>query len=112
MYEHHREPVLGRRQFLQRVSRHGMMSLALVVFSLAVGSVGYHYLAGFGWVDAFANAAMILTGMGPLGDLPTPAATLFAAFYALYSGLIFVAAVAVLFAPFLHRLLHRLHADR
>ena len=111
MYEHRREPVLGRQQFLRRVSRHGMLSVALVVFSLAVGSAGYHFVAGFGWVDAFANAAMILTGMGPLGGLPTPAAKLFAAFYALYSGLVFVTAAAVLVAPFLHRLLHRLHAD-
>ena len=112
MYEHRREPVLGRQQFLERVSRHGMLSFGIVVASLLLGTVGYHLSAGLGWIDAFLNAAMILTGMGPVTAMTTAPAKLFAAAYALYSGIVFVAATGILLAPFVHRLLHRLHAER
>lgn len=112
MYEHRREPVLGRQQFLERVSRHGMLSLVVVLTSLLLGTVGYHLAAGLRWIDAFLNAAMILTGMGPVDAMTTPSAKLFAAAYALYSGIVFVATTGIMLAPFLHRLLHRLHAER
>jgi hypothetical protein len=109
MYEHRREPLLDRSRFLQRLARHGLVSFLLVGASLLVGTVGYHLAAGLGWLDAFLNASMILTGMGPVSELATPAAKLFAACFALYSGVVFVAAATVLLAPVLHRLLHRLH---
>jgi len=111
MYEHRREPVLGRQQFLRRVTRHGGASLGIVVFSLAAGAAGYHYFAKLAWIDAVLNAAMILTGMGPVDAMPSWQSKLFASAYALYSGIVFVAATGVLLAPFLHRMLHRLHVD-
>jgi len=40
---------------------------------------GYHWLEGMAWIDAFANAAMILSGMGPL---QTWGGKLFAGLYA------------------------------
>jgi hypothetical protein len=58
------------------------------------------------------NAAMILTGMGPVSPLGAWHAKLFATLYALYSGIVFVAAVGILGAPFLHRMLHELHAEK
>ena len=109
MYEHRREPLLDRSRFLRRVARHGFVSFLLVGASLLLGTVGYHVAAGLGWLDAFLNASMILTGMGPVSDLNTPAAKLFAACFALYSGVVFLVAATVLIAPVLHRLLHRLH---
>jgi hypothetical protein len=111
MYEHHKQPLLPQRQFLQRVTRHGGVSVLLILLSLAIGTVGYHVLAGLGWVDSLLNASMILTGMGPVSSLTTDAAKLFASFYALYSGIVFVAAAGVFFAPFLHRVLHRMHVE-
>jgi hypothetical protein len=36
------------------------------------------------WVDSFANASMILAGMGPLGSMNTQAGKIFAGFYALF----------------------------
>ena len=111
MYEHHREPVLAREQFLRRVRRHGGISLAVIVVSLAAGTVGYHAFARLGWIDALLNASMILTGMGPVDAMTTPAAKLFASLYALYSGIVFIATTGILLAPFVHRMLHRLHAD-
>lgn len=112
MYEHRREPLLGRQEFVRRVTRHGGMFAVVVVFSLAVGTVGYHVVARLDWTDALLNASMILTGMGPVDAMTTVPAKLFASFYALYSGIVFIAATGILLAPFLHRMLHRLHAER
>jgi hypothetical protein len=110
MYEHHKEPVLARDQFLRRVSRHGGASALIILLSLGIGTAGYHVFAGLAWVDSLLNASMILTGMGPVNTLTSDAAKLFATFYALYSGIVFLAATGVFFAPFLHRVLHRMHA--
>ena len=112
MYEHHREPVLDAGRFLRRVRRHGAMSVILVVFSLGLGTLGYHVFGRLEWIDAFLNASMILTGMGPVDPMQTPGAKLFASFYALYSGIVFVSTAAILLAPFVHRMLHRFHAER
>lgn len=111
MYERRTEPVLPRQEFLRRVTGHLVVSLGIVVVSLAIGTCGYHWLAHLEWLDAFLNASMILTGMGPVDDLTTDGAKLFASLYALYSGIVFLAAVGVLAAPFLHRIMHRLHVD-
>jgi hypothetical protein len=109
MYEHHKEPVLPRGQFLRRVTRHGGVSALIILLSLGIGSAGYHVFGGLPWIDALLNASMILTGMGPVNTLTTDAAKLFASLYALYSGIVFLAATGVLVAPFLHRVLHRMH---
>ena len=110
MYEHHKEPVLPREQFLRRVTRHGGVSALIMLLSLGIGSAGYHVFDGLPWIDSLLNASMILTGMGPVDTLTTDAAKLFASLYALYSGIVFLAATGVLVAPFLHRVLHRMHA--
>lgn len=103
--------ILPRKAFLKRVLRYTFFSVSLLVVSLLIGTTGYHYLAGLGWLDSFYNASMILTGMGPVNVLTEPTAKLFSAFYALFSGVIFLSIVAVFFAPFAHRLMHLLHVD-
>lgn len=111
-FEHFTQPVLPIRSFLLRLAKHGGIAGAFLASSLAVGIVGYRYLGDMSWLDAFLNASMILTGMGPVSPLTAPAAKVFAGFYALYSGVAFLSAVGILFAPVLHRLLHRLHLGR
>jgi hypothetical protein len=81
----------------------------LVGLSLGVGMAGYHYFEGLAWIDAFANAAMILSGMGPLNPMQTWGGKLFAGLYALYSGLVLIAATTIILAPIVHRLLHHFH---
>jgi hypothetical protein len=81
----------------------------LILASLVGGVVGYHSFEDMSWTDAFVNASMILSGMGPVDALQGDAAKLFAGFYAIYSGLLVVATSALIFAPVLHRVLHRLH---
>ena len=110
-FEHRREPILPLSRFVWRLARSLAIGLALVGLSLVVGIVGYRRLLGLSWIDAFVNAAMILSGMGPLASPQTFGAKLFAGLYALYSGLAVLAIAGIIFAPVLHRFLHYLHAD-
>jgi hypothetical protein len=87
------------------------VSLALIAASLGIGVSGYHWIAGFGWVDSVLNASMILGGMGPVGTLESDSAKLFASVYALFSGLVLVGATGLVLGPILHRMLHRFHLD-
>jgi hypothetical protein len=81
----------------------------LIGASLFAGVAGYHFFEGMTWVDAFVNAAMILSGMGPVTELRTPGAKLFAGCYALYSGLVLILATGIILGPFVRRVLHRFH---
>lgn len=111
LYEHHTQPLLPRRLFFRRVWLHFLIAQTVIISSLVIGMVGYHWLAGFEWVDSFLNASMLLGGMGPVGDIPNSAGKIFAGVYALYAGLVLIAASAVLLTPVLHRLLHRVHLE-
>jgi hypothetical protein len=101
---------LSHRQFVRRQVRHTGIATGLVGISLLIGMSGYMGFAHMSAVDAFLNAAMLLGGMGPVGDLPNETAKIFAGCFALYAGVIFILAAGVLVAPGLHRILHRLHA--
>lgn len=100
---------LTRRAFRKRLLRHFFLAVCIVVVALFVGVAGYHYLAGLGWIDSLLNASMILGGMGPVDPVKSDAGKIFASLYALFSGLAFIGIAAILFAPFVHRLLHRFH---
>jgi hypothetical protein len=109
--EHRKQPLAPLRTYLLRQLGFLLFAMVLVGVSLAIGTWGYMHFAGYNLVDAFLNASMILGGMGPIGDLPCDSAKLFASFYALYSGIALLTTVAVILAPLVHRLLHRLHMD-
>jgi hypothetical protein len=111
IFEHRRDALLPRHLFFRRVARNAALSAGFVAGALAVGMVGYHATEGLSWLDAFLNASMILTGMGQVSELHTNAGKFFAGCYALFSGVAFLTAVAVLFAPLFHRFLHRFHLD-
>ena len=111
MYEQRRAPLLPRRAFYNRLARSAGLGLVIVVFALAIGMAGYHFLEKLGWLDAFVNAAMILSGMGPLAPIQTSAGKVFAGCYALFSGLAFITTLGVVFAPVFHRFLHRFHLE-
>jgi len=111
MFEHRAQPLLPRATFLLRVALHAGVALGIIAGALAIGIFGYHGLAGLGWIDATVNAAMILGGMGPVNELHTAAAKLFASAYALFSGLLFLVVAGVLFSPIVHRFAHRFHLE-
>jgi len=111
LYEHYRQPLISRAEFFFRILRHVAIALGIVLVSLGIGIIGYRVFEGLSWIDATVNASMILGGMGPVNQLYTNAGKLFAAFYALFSGIVFLVAVAVILAPVVHRLLHRFHIE-
>lgn len=110
-YERSGEPLASRSVFYRRLALNGLTAIILVAASLFVGMGGYHYIAGLAWIDAFQNAAMILSGMGPVDELHSDGAKLFAGLYAIYSGLALIATAGVTIAPILHRFLHRFHLE-
>jgi TRAP-type C4-dicarboxylate transport system permease small subunit len=109
MYERRDDPLLPRPRFYRRLARSVSWGIGLIVGSLVIGMAGYHFLGGFDWLDSFLNASMILSGMGPIGELKTPAVKLFAGIYAIYSGVALISTTAVIFAPIIHRAIHRFH---
>jgi hypothetical protein len=109
MYESRHQPPLSRDRYIRRVVSHVLCAIALVMLSLAAGMLGYHALEHLPWLDAFLNASMLLGGMGPVDPPHTEAGKLFAGLYALYAGLVFLVTAAIVFAPILHRILHRFH---
>ena len=110
-FEHHRQPLADRRLFARRVLRYLALSSAIILSSLAIGVIGYHYTEGLPWLDSLLNASMILGGMGPVDVVRTSAGKWFASFYALFSGMVLLVAAGVLIAPVFHRFLHRFHLE-
>jgi hypothetical protein len=110
-FEGYRDPLASRSVFYRRLVINGLTAGVLVLASLFVGMIGYHWLAGLAWIDAFQNAAMILSGMGPVDELHANGAKFFAGCYAIYSGLALIATAGVTIAPILHRFLHRFHLE-
>ena len=111
MYETRLEPILPRPLFLARLLRHGAGAVGVIAASLAIGMAGYVAFEHLSWLDAFVNAAMLLGGMGPVGTLDSTPVKLFAALFALYSGLVFLVVAGLMLAPVFHRVLHRFHWD-
>ena len=110
-FEHRRQPVISRRRFIRRMFIVIGLWLALTLVGLVIGIAGYANLEGMSLVDAYVNAAMILSGMGPVVELKTTAGKFFAGTYAIFSGLVIVIATGFILAPIFHRVLHRFHVE-
>jgi hypothetical protein len=111
MFEHRKQPLLSPREFLIRQLTYLLVAIGIIAGSLFMGVLGYHLFENLSWIDSLVNASMILGGMGPVNELHTSAGKLFASFYALYSGIIFLVSVAVIIAPLYHRFLHHFHLE-
>jgi hypothetical protein len=111
MFEHRNQALLPRREFIRRLGWSVAAGGVLILFSLSIGVLGYHWLAGLPWMDAFLDAAMILSGMGPSSPLHGSAAKLFAGCYAIYCGIALIATTGVILAPVIHRALHKFHLE-
>ena len=111
MFEHKREKLISNNKFRNRLLKIFLIDLGLLIFSLLVGVIGYHVLDDLSWVDSFVNASMILGGMGPVDVLKNDASKICAGVYALFSGITFLTAFALLLAPIYHRFLHKFHLE-
>ena len=103
--------LLPRREFFRRLGRSITAGVILIAFSLSIGILGYHEIGGLAWIDAFLDASMILSGMGPVSPLRTDAAKLFAGCYAIYCGITLIGTTGVILAPVIHRALHKFHLE-
>jgi hypothetical protein len=110
-FEHRSHPVASRRKFARHMLRAIGLWMLLTLAGLAIGMAGYAYFERMSAVDAYVNAAMILSGMGPVGELKTVNGKIFAGSYAILSGLIIVIATGFVLAPIFHRVLHRFHVE-
>ncbi len=110
-YERPHQKVITRWYFARRMALAIGLWFCLTLFGLAVGMTGYIATEGMSIADAYVNAAMILSGMGPLGELKTTAGKIFAGSYAIFSGLVIVLAASFILAPVFHRVLHRFHVE-
>lgn len=111
MFERRHENLAPPAVFARRMAVSVVLAGTLAGTVLLLGILGYHFIAGFGWVDSLLEASMILGGMGPVSRLPNQAAKVFASFYALFSGLVFIALMGIILAPVAHRMLHKFHLE-
>ena len=112
MYEHTSKPLLARQHFLRRMFLHWLFASAVVFVSLGLGIAGYRITEGLPFIDALLNASMILGGMGPVNEMHTSAGKIFASFYALFSGMIFLVVAGIVIAPIAHRMLHWMRLEK
>lgn len=111
MYEHKTSRLISPSAFTWRLAGHIAIAMGLLAISLGIGVLGYHWTESQGWLDAFLASSMILTGMGPTAELHTTGGKLFASFYALYSGVVFLVVFGVVVAPIVHRMMHHFHLE-
>ncbi|MBS4066355.1 MAG: hypothetical protein KGZ74_17475 [Chitinophagaceae bacterium] len=111
MYEHKKQPLASRQLFFKRIAWNILLTCFVLFICLIIGVIGYHYFANADWLDAFHNASMILSGMGPVIEIETDSGKWFSSFYALFSGVVFITNIGLILAPAVHRILHSLHVE-
>ena len=111
IFEHHSEPLASRKIFLQRVAKCVWVASLLLASSIFTGAAIYHYMEGFSWVDAAMNAIMIMTGLGLVDTLHSTFVKIFTCFYAILTAVVFYMVLAIIFAPLIHRFLHKFHLE-
>jgi len=100
-----------QHKMYKQLMLHMIWGAIFIIVALYIGMLGYHGFEHMSWADAFVNAAMILSGMGPLTALVTTGGKLFAGFYALFSGLAFIVLVGLIFPPVIHQFFRRIHIE-
>lgn len=108
-YERRHQDLAPLTVFYRRLAANAGFAFLIIAGSLALGMCGYHYFEDLGTVDAFLNAAMILSGMGPVAEMKSAGGKIFAGLYAIYSGVLIIASTGIILAPLVHRMLHRFH---
>jgi len=111
MFERKHQKLAPVPVFMRRLAACVGIAVLLVLCALCIGIAGYHWIAGLAWIDALLNASMILGGMGPVNMLTNTGAKIFASLYSLFSGLVFIAVMGIVFSPIVHRMLHKFHID-
>ena len=109
MFENKSDSLAPKHVFVTRVVSSFLIAFAVVGVSLSLGTMGYHVFGELEWIDALLNAAMILAGMGPVDPMKSVEGKIFATFYCLFSGIVFLTLLAIILTPIYHRFLHSFH---
>jgi hypothetical protein len=110
-FESRAHPLAPLPVFLRRAALHVFVAFVGIAIADGIGVLGYHYFGQLQWIDAFLNASMILSGMGQVDPVTTTSGRIFASFYALVSGIFFIAVMGIVLAPWAHRIMHKIHMD-
>ncbi|MES2774271.1 MAG: hypothetical protein V4722_08810 [Bacteroidota bacterium] len=114
MYEHKSQPLAPKKVYYDRLRRNMLFSFVILFICLSIGTLGFKFTCtGVALIDAFHNASMLLSGMGPVLDVNKMGvgAKVFSSCYALFSGVAFITTIGILVAPAVHRFFHRLHLE-
>jgi hypothetical protein len=111
MFERKTEKLLPWPKFVGRIALSFLLAWGIVGVALTLGVLGYHFIARLAWIDAVLNAAMILTGMGPVDPMKDTPSKVFASAYALFSGVVFLSSIGIVLSPIFHRILHKFHLE-
>lgn len=112
MYESKNKKLASKKVFFMRFFLNLTVGAIVLGICLLMGMLGYHYFESLSWIDSYVNAAMILSGMGPVNELKTDAGKIFAGTYALFSGIIFLVFMTIIFIPIFHRFYHEFHLEK
>ena len=105
---------MNRRAILMdRLGRSAAWAALMIAVALFIGMVGYVYFGegNISWPGAFADAAMILAGEGPLDQMKTGSGHIFEGIYALICGFLFFAIAGFALAPALHHVVRSFHLE-
>ena len=111
-FEQREDALVPPATFAWRLTKAALLWLIMTSCWLGIGMIGYGFTESMAPIDAFLNAAMILSGMGPVDVLRTTGGKLFAGAYAILSGLLIVIAAGFVLAPIMHRVLHAFHVEQ
>ncbi len=111
MYEHKRQPLAPAKKFYKRIAWNLFLAVIVLLISLLIGVIGYHYTANIPWLDSLHNSSMILSGMGPVVTINTDEGKWFSSIYAIFCGVVFITNIGLILAPAVHRIMHSLHMD-
>jgi hypothetical protein len=109
MFERRNTPLLPWGTFLIRQLKWMLAAGLIACASLVAGAFGYRFIEGLSWLDAFHNAALMLTGIGEETVPTTRAGKVFSIFYALFGTVVFASVIGMVLAPGFHRILHHFH---
>jgi hypothetical protein len=112
MYEHKKQPLAPKHVYYSRLRSNLYYGTCIIFLFLIIGTVGYHITDGIVWIDAFHNASLILSGMGPVVEIKSTGGKIFSSLYALFSGVAFITTIGILAAPAIHRFFHKLHIEK
>lgn len=97
--------------FFKHFIRNLTLGFSALLIILLIGMWGCHHFEHTDWLDSYANAAMIVSGVGTLNNPQTQAGKFFTATYSIFGGASFLLVVAVVFAPIFHWLFRQVKVE-